>query len=168
MATQRTQAQVLALIQSAVRTPDSVPLTARQWQRVSSVIEPKVGGFGTKVAAALKAKLVAGDGTGDALTEAEAKAAIALIRAASAEQLPRQNPCQMLTIMTCGNMFGMRPLYGGTKLVVYVLSFKVARKGLPGLKEAVQAWKEAFQSEKQTFRIWKNVGFKKPIPHFSG
>ena len=49
------------------------------------MVEPKVGGFGTKVAAALKAKLVATEGAGNALSEAEAKAVIALIKAASAE-----------------------------------------------------------------------------------
>lgn len=85
MATERTQAQVLALIQEAVSTPASVRLTGNQWKRLTSVIEPKVGGFGTKVATSLRQKLVASDGEGDALSEAEAKLAISLMKVASAQ-----------------------------------------------------------------------------------
>lgn len=82
--TARTQAEFVALVQGAVQTPPDVTLTNEQWQRLSSVIEPKVGGFGTKVSAALKAKLTQGDGPGNPLSETEAKAAIALLKVASA------------------------------------------------------------------------------------
>ena len=60
--TARTTAQFVALVNDTVQTPPDVNLTNEQWQRVRSVVEPKVGAFGTKVSAAIQTKLTQTEG----------------------------------------------------------------------------------------------------------
>ena len=122
----RTQADFNTLVTAAVTAPGDINLTPAQWQRVGSVVEPKIGAFGKAVTTALTRKLTAAEGTGDRLSEEESKHAIALLKIASQNAVGTNIPLGARAALIKSSL---GPLAG--------MQFSESLKGLPDLVEAI-------------------------------
>lgn len=90
--TARDQAAFTALVTAANTAPPAVMLSDPKWIRLQSIIEAKTGAFGSAVHNRLKAKLVATDGPGEALTEEEAKQSLAVLKIAAQQAVGPHTP----------------------------------------------------------------------------